>query len=58
MKNANSELVVTDCPLAAIQLEQGMGLSERPIHPVQVLSKAYKESGDGGFPTSNTHPNT
>ena len=46
-KSANH--IVTDCPLAAVQLQQGMGLKERPLHPIQILAKAYKESEDGGF---------
>lgn len=42
-------VVATDCPLAAIQLEQGMELKERPVHPVQVLARAYRAPEDGGF---------
>jgi hypothetical protein len=41
---------VTDGPLAAIQIEQGMGLGERPDHPVQILARAYRKPEDGGFP--------
>jgi Fe-S oxidoreductase len=41
--------VATDCPLAAIQIEQGAGLSERPVHPVQVLARAYLAPGEGGY---------
>lgn len=33
------DLVVSDCPLAAVQIEQGTG--HRPVHPVQVLQAAY-----------------
>ena len=42
--------VATDCPLAAIQIEQGAGLAERPVHPVQILARAYRKPGEGGFP--------
>ena len=41
--------VATDCPLAAIHLEQGAGREERPVHPVQILARAYKKPGSGGF---------
>lgn len=44
--------VATDCPLAAIQIEQGAGLSERPVHPVQILAKAYRTPAAGGFPAA------
>ncbi len=37
------DIVASDCPLAAIQLKQGTG--ETVLHPVQVLAKAYRESG-------------
>jgi Fe-S oxidoreductase len=39
-------LMTTDCPLAAIQFEQATGV--RPIHPVQVLARAYRGES---FPT-------
>jgi glycerol-3-phosphate dehydrogenase subunit C len=39
-------LLSTDCPLAAIQFEQATGT--RPLHPLQVLERAYREDG---FPT-------
>ena len=41
--------VSTDCPLAGIQLKQGMNLSRSPLHPIQILAKAYKAPDDGGF---------
>ena len=44
--------VATDCPLAALQLQQGMGLAERPVHPVQILARAYRAPESGGFPTA------
>jgi len=36
---AQPATVVTDCPLAAIQIQQGTGL--KPMHPVSVLAGAY-----------------
>jgi Fe-S oxidoreductase len=39
-------LLTTDCPLAAIQFEQATGT--RPLHPLQVLDRAYRADG---FPT-------
>lgn len=33
------ETLVSDCPLAAIQVNQAIG--RRPLHPVQVLARAY-----------------
>ena len=48
LENQEADLVSTDCPLAAIQLEQGMGADKRPIHPIQVLAKAYRRPEEGG----------
>jgi Fe-S oxidoreductase len=39
VEHAQPALAVTDCPLAAMQIEQGTGV--RPVHPVQVLQRAY-----------------
>ncbi|MGH7725515.1 MAG: heterodisulfide reductase-related iron-sulfur binding cluster [Candidatus Eiseniibacteriota bacterium] len=39
-RNAQPATVVTDCPLAAIQIEQGTGL--KPRHPIQVLAECYE----------------
>ncbi len=39
-------VLTTDCPLAAIQFEQALGT--RPLHPLQVLDRAYRADG---FPT-------
>lgn len=44
---AQADVVATDCPLAAVQLEQGTG--RRPIHPIEVLDRAYRVDG---FPTA------
>jgi Fe-S oxidoreductase len=46
MTEAEPNVMATDCPLAAIQIEQGTGT--RPIHPIEVLARAYR---DDGFPT-------
>jgi Fe-S oxidoreductase len=43
MNDVKAEVTASDCPLAAIQFEQGTGV--RPIHPIQVLARAYREDG-------------
>jgi len=43
IKAAEHDIIASDCPLAAIQLEQGLG--EPVIHTVQVLARAYREEG-------------
>ena len=44
MKTGESEAcLATDCPLAAIQFEQALGI--KPLHPLQVLDKAYRADG-------------
>ena len=43
IKNSEHDTIATDCPLAAIQLEQGTG--EKVIHTIQVLARAYREDG-------------
>lgn len=43
MQAAGDEVLATDCPLAAIQFQQAIG--RRPIHPIQVLARAYREDG-------------
>jgi Fe-S oxidoreductase len=45
MKEADAEVWVTDCPLAALQFGQHAG--RKPMHPMSVLAKAYR---DDGFP--------
>jgi Fe-S oxidoreductase len=49
MKQEESDCMVSDCPLACIQFEQAIG--NRPIHPIQVLARAYRPDG---FPTPVT----
>ena len=43
MKAAEAETFASDCPMAALQFEQGAGI--RPIHPIQVLARAYRADG-------------
>lgn len=43
MHEAQAETWVTDCPLAAIQFQQHAGV--RPMHPMSVLARAYREDG-------------
>jgi len=50
-KRAQPATVVTDCPLAAIQIAQGTGL--KPRHPIEVLADAY---GAGGADVSQKEP--
>lgn len=49
LKEKDANEVATDCPLAAIQLEQGMKLDKRPVHPIQILARAYLSPEEGGF---------
>ena len=46
MQDAGAALWSTDCPLAALQFEQFCGT--RPLHPVEILARAYRPDG---FPT-------
>lgn len=39
VENTKPDQVCTDCPLSAIQIEQGTG--KKAIHPVQLLHRAY-----------------
>ena len=45
MRDAEPRVMTTDCPLAAVQFEQALGM--RPMHPIEVLARAYEP---GGFP--------
>ena len=40
MSEGNPQLTCSDCPLAAIQIEQGTG--RRPLNPMQILAKSYR----------------
>jgi len=42
MKRGDPDTLVTDCPLAAVQIEQGLADGRKPIHPIQVLKQAYE----------------
>ena len=47
MKAAEAPTWTTDCPLAALQFEQHAG--KKPLHPLSLLARAYREGGfDGG----------
>src|SRR5205085_8081672 len=37
--NSEAKIICTDCPLSALQIEQGTG--KRPLHPVEVFHRAY-----------------
>jgi glycerol-3-phosphate dehydrogenase subunit C len=45
MRDAGARVMATDCPMAAVQIEQATGV--HPMHPIEVLARAYKR---GGFP--------
>jgi hypothetical protein len=40
MTEGNPESSCSDCPLAAIQIEQGTG--RRPLNPIQILVRSYR----------------
>jgi hypothetical protein len=43
MEGADAAVWASDCPLAAVHFEQATG--RHPIHPVQVLARAYRSDG-------------
>jgi glycerol-3-phosphate dehydrogenase subunit C len=43
MRDAEAQVMATDCPLAAVQIEQAIGT--RPLHPVEIIARAYEDSG-------------
>jgi Fe-S oxidoreductase len=43
MQAIDAKIMATDCPLAAIHFDQAIG--QRPIHPIQVLARAYRADG-------------
>ncbi len=47
MKEGESEIWSTDCPLAALQFEQHAGV--KPMHPMTILARAYREDGFKDF---------
>lgn len=40
MAEGDPEVTCSDCPLAAIQIEQGIG--RRPLNPMQILARSYR----------------
>ncbi|MBI4470386.1 MAG: anaerobic glycerol-3-phosphate dehydrogenase subunit C [Acidobacteria bacterium] len=40
IERSSAEIVASDCPLAGLQIAQGMG-SAQPLHPIQILARAY-----------------
>ncbi len=53
MAEAAADVLASDCPLASIQFDQALGA--RPIHPIQVLARAYRPDG---FPKPVEQPKT
>ena len=51
MNEAQAEVWVTECPLAATQFEQHAG--NKALHPLTVLARAYR---DDGFPLKVIQP--
>ncbi|MCZ6624706.1 MAG: heterodisulfide reductase-related iron-sulfur binding cluster [Deltaproteobacteria bacterium] len=43
IRESQPDLTVSDCPLAGLQVEQGLG--QRPLHPIRVLERAYGLEG-------------
>ncbi|MFH1573440.1 MAG: heterodisulfide reductase-related iron-sulfur binding cluster [Acidobacteriota bacterium] len=43
MKEAGGVIWSTDCPLAALQFQQHAGV--KPMHPMSILARAYREDG-------------
>jgi Fe-S oxidoreductase len=39
IRGVKRDVVVSDCPLAGLQIRQGLG--EKPLHPIQILERAY-----------------
>ena len=54
MRDADARVMASDCPLAAVQIEQATGI--HPMHPIEVLARAYRAPGDGGFPDRVREP--
>jgi glycerol-3-phosphate dehydrogenase subunit C len=45
MEEGNPKVTCSDCPLAAIQIEQGNG--RRPLNPMQILARSYRGESIG-----------
>jgi glycerol-3-phosphate dehydrogenase subunit C len=41
LKDCGADLVVSDCPLAALQLDQAGGHASLTLHPIQIVKQAY-----------------
>ena len=39
VRESKPDLTVSDCPLAGLQIEQGLG--QKPLHLIQILEQAY-----------------
>jgi Fe-S oxidoreductase len=44
LREAEADHIATDCPLAALRIEQGLG--RRPVHPIVLLRRAYGSDGE------------
>ncbi len=44
IRESQADLTVSDCPLAGLQIQQGLG--QKPLHPIQVLERAYSLEGE------------
>jgi glycerol-3-phosphate dehydrogenase subunit C len=38
--NAEPDVTCSDCPMAAIQIQQGTG--RKPLNPIEILAKSYR----------------
>jgi Fe-S oxidoreductase len=43
IRESHPDLTVSDCPLAGLQIQQGLG--QKPLHPIRVLELAYGLAG-------------
>lgn len=46
LEDVGAELFVSDCSLASLQVEEATDGGPRPLHPVEVLHRAYGLAGD------------
>ncbi len=49
LKNSNADKFSSDCPLAGVQLGQGMDTNSKTLHPISILARSYKKPAQGGF---------
>jgi hypothetical protein len=40
LKKVEPDVTCSDCPLAAIQIQQGTG--RRPLNPIEILARSYR----------------